>query len=187
LVLVLNSTSTSSTTSTTRCIGCRIWVFAVFASWGASGVEFIVVCIPLCICQCLFCIRPSQYVILEYHRIFVHETLIFHTCCQFRFPGPLQWRLTSSSRSGCTKFSPEICDVHACLVISSVWIHFEKCLFSLISMFWPVPDLLVPTMTSTWKNQYRQPRSRVPSSTPDAVYLRSKHFLFKVHVLQLNK
>jgi hypothetical protein len=32
--------------------------------------------------------------------------------------------------------------------------------FSLISMFWPFPGFLVPTMTSVSKNLYRQPRFR---------------------------
>jgi hypothetical protein len=41
-------------------------------------------------------------------------------------------------------------------------------------MFWPFPGFLVPTMTSTSKNQYRQPRSRVHLSQLDAVYIWSK-------------
>jgi hypothetical protein len=57
--------------------------------------------------------------------------------------------------------------------------HVKQHSFSLIYMFWPFPGFLVNTMTSAWKNQYRQPRCRVRSSQFDAVYMVKGFVLYK--------
>jgi hypothetical protein len=49
----------------------------------------------------------------------------------------------------------------------------QQWLFLSISMVWPFPGFLVPTMTSAPKNQDRQPRFRVHLSQFDAVYIQS--------------
>jgi hypothetical protein len=81
--------------------------------------------------------------------------------CQFRAPDHY-------SRSGCTQFR----HIKFCCCI-----HFKSWRFSLIFMFWPFSGILLPTMTSASKNQYRQPRCRVPLSKIDAVYIWSTVFL----------
>jgi hypothetical protein len=63
--------------------------------------------------------------------------------------------------------------IHPCLVFL---LHLStaqrNACFSLISMFWPFPGLLVPTMTSASKNQYR-PDFEVSYYNLIAVYIRS--------------
>jgi hypothetical protein len=64
------------------------------------------------------------------------------------------------------------------LIFAFVYIS-DKCIFSLISMFWPFPGVLVPAMTSASKNQYRGPRFRVELLRLDAVDIWSKVFSWR--------
>jgi hypothetical protein len=67
------------------------------------------------------------------------------------------------------------------MILINLWSFQNSVCFSLISMFWPFPGLLVPTMMSASKNQYRQSRFRVQILQCDAVYiwsnLENKQFL----------
>jgi hypothetical protein len=55
-----------------------------------------------------------------------------------------------------------------------VYAFQKSACYSLISMFWPFPGLLVPTMTSASKNQHGHSRSRVQLLQFDAVYVWSR-------------
>jgi hypothetical protein len=63
-----------------------------------------------------------------------------------------------------------MCSIH-CWSFGGFAYMSKQCPFSLMSMFWPFPGLLVPSMTSASNKHYRQPRPRVPRSKTDAVYV----------------
>jgi hypothetical protein len=112
--------------------------------------------------------------------VFSLEIHIFDTCLSISSSGTIR---VSSSRFGRTQFNPEICIRHFFQHLLYLYTFHTNHRFSLISMFWPFSGLLVPTMTSASKNQYRQPRFRAPLSKFDAVYIWSKVLLLMVLLL----